>query len=357
MEVVVTNQRAMLCALPEDGHDMTSRILGTGLRECFDAKGGPVDCGGSGQDAELGPGLPWPNPRFEKRTAGAVQDRLTGLFWTPKATPFDFPQTWEEAFASIAQLNADRGFGYSDWRLPNRRELRSLICHGSRKPALPPGHPFGKVHLGWYWTSTTAAIAPAYAWHVHLEGGRMFYGRKDGYCLTWPVRGNSTVLPATGQLDCFDTAGQPALCPGTGQDGEIRAGVPWPEPRFQVRPDGVLDRLTRLLWPRNADVASTVVTWSEGLELVRTLGEQEGQRWRLPTINELESLVDASTHAPALPAGHPFTNVRDGYWSSTTSYFEPDWAYCLYLTKGAVGVGHKSLREFFVWPVQGPLPS
>ena len=39
-----------------------------------------------------------------------------------------------------------------------------------------------------------------------------------------------------------------------------------------------------------------------------------------------ESLVDCSEHSPALPPSHPFRDVREGYWSSTTSMFEPDWA-------------------------------
>ncbi|MDY6994638.1 MAG: DUF1566 domain-containing protein [Pseudomonadota bacterium] len=37
--------------------------------------------------------------------------------------------------------------------------------------------------------------------------------------------------------------------------------------------------------------------------------------WRLPTINELESLVDCGQHAPALPQEHPFEAVQPIYWS------------------------------------------
>jgi hypothetical protein len=57
-------------------------------------------------------------------------------------------------------------------------------------------------------------------------------------------------------------------------------------------------------------------------------------------------------HSPALPEGHPFTHVREGYWSSTTSMFESDWAWALYLTKGAVGVGQKRGAHFSVWAVR-----
>jgi hypothetical protein len=62
--------------------------------------------------------------------------------------------------------------------------------------------------------------------------------------------------------------------------------------------------------------------------------------------------VDADRHGPALPADAAFVEVREGYWSSTTSLFEPDWAWALYLRTGAVGVGQKAGRHFHVWPVR-----
>ena len=43
--------------------------------------------------------------------------------------------------------------------------------------------------------------------------------------------------------------------------------------------------------------------------------------WRLPNLNELESLVDVSQANPALPAGNLFTNVSDAIYWSSTSYF------------------------------------
>jgi len=49
--------------------------------------------------------------------------------------------------------------------------------------------------------------------------------------------------------------------------------------------------------------------------------------WRLPNINELESLVDCGQYNPALPMHHPLTAVQNIYWSSTTSLYEPDWAW------------------------------
>ena len=75
--------------------------------------------------------------------------------------------------------------------------------------------------------------------------------------------------------------------------------------------------------------------------------------WRLPTIVELESLTDMDRHSPALSFGHPFANVRDFYWSSTTSQYDNQYAWVLYLQDGAVGVGHKPFSGFYLWPVRG----
>lgn len=384
-------------------------ILATGQTRCFDAAGKSVPCEGSGQDGELQNGLGMPAAdRFEVQ-GEVVLDRLTGLQWLKSVNSFGFPQTWREALDYVRELNARQAHG-GGWRLPNRRELRSVIDHAARKPSLPPGHPFSDVVLGWHWTSTTSAVHPGYAWYVHLEGGRMFYGRKDQYCITWPVRGESQVLPATGQALCFGdgtaghenqaasgtgfrakaapgnpvpeqnpASGNPASgnlasgnrapeqtptggdnpaalaaseCADSGEDGETRLGVVWPSPRFRVREAVVHDELTGLVWTRNADLSQGVVDWDTALETVAGL-TLDGRDWRLPNINELESLVDCSRHHPALTDRHPFEGVGEAYWSSTTSGFETDWAFCLYMHKGAVGVGYKPGPEFLVWAVSG----
>lgn len=126
-------------------------------------------------------------------------------------------------------------------------------------------------------------------------------------------------------------------------------------PRFAgINDDVVADHLTGLRWRRCADLTGGPATWSEALEAVAELNGSDGKvpgRWRLPNINEFESLVDCNTHSPALPPGHPFRNVGDVCWSSTTSLYEPDWAWALYLDKGAVGVGQKRQARFHVWAV------
>jgi len=328
-----------------------SNYLNTGQTSCRDVNGHPIPCPGTGQDAEHAPGLAWPDPRFTAQ-GELVRDNLTGLIWSRDANPAGFPLTWAEALDFVEGLGRENHGGRSDWRLPTRRELASLISFAHKNPALPVGHPFTNVFPGWYWTGTTSARNPNYAWYVHTEGGRMFYGAKSGLSLVWPVCGSSPILPATGQSIAFDSKGR---------DAQARIGVKWPSPRFSVDPEIVMDRLTGLAWSRSADLAPGETGWERAFAVAarldrERLGGMSG--WRLPTINELESLVDASAHTPALPADHPFTDVQDGYWSSTNSALEPDWSMVLYLARGGVGVGYKPKAVFHVWAVcREPLDS
>ena len=175
--------------MPEKSDPHKHYILQTGQITCHDTSGRMIDGDGSGQDADFRRGVFWPAPRFEVLD-DAVLDRLTGLAWTRNAiTPAiiyhnlssplvgdlslfsegfrtsrndniqvfncrlnniaEFPLAWQEAFDYIATMNHDNVFGSSDWRLPNRRELRSLMSHQTRKPALPEEHPFVNVFSGW----------------------------------------------------------------------------------------------------------------------------------------------------------------------------------------------------------------
>lgn len=330
--------------------------LATGQSRCYDVYGRETPCAGSGQDGESLFGRPWPHNRFQV-SEETVRDRLTGLVWCRNANINEFPANWENALALIAGMNEEAAFGQRDWRLPNRRELLSLVSYQARKPALADSHPFTDIFLGWYWTSTSAAINPAYAWYIHLEGGRMFYGRKDQEYLFWPVRGESDVLSATGQQNCYDMAGNRTACNDSGQDGAFRQGITPPEARFLAGKQTVLDRHTGLLWARNANFFGQPLRWEQALARMEHLNREHfGGRsdWHLPAINALESLVDCSRHSPALPAKHPFTKVQEVYWSSTTSFFETDWAWALYLNKGALGVGFKPSASFAVWPVCYP---
>jgi hypothetical protein len=210
----------------------------------------------------------------------------------------------------------------------------------------------------WYWISTSFAGASSYAWYVSLHGGRMFYGGKDQGFMFLPVHGpvnnqvNDLVL-ATGQQDCFDENGDVLSdCSASGQDGDFQYGRKWPVPRFEPAGIGIVDSLTNLVWHPNTDFAAGAVTWADALQCVAQLNaRQPDPYWRLPNINELETLCDCSRAFPAIDEQALGTGVKDIYWCSTTSPFETDWAFALYLDKGAVGVGQKKGESFHVWPV------
>ena len=90
------------------------------------------------------------------------------------------------------------------------------------------------------------------------------------------------------------------------------------EPRFTLVMGGaaVKDSQTGLIWEQEPDREHDV--WGRSNERCRTktVGGQSG--WRGPTIDELKTLIDLSQHDPALPAGHPFSNIKSEiYWTST----------------------------------------
>ena len=125
------------------------------------------------------------------------------------------------------------------------------------------------------------------------------------------------LVAATGQKESFDVAGNTIDCVGTGQDGDIQAGVPHPSPRLTDLGDGtVRDNFTGLIWLRQADCLGQV-GWSEALARSNALAEGECELsdgsapgdWRLPNIRELMSLISVSVAHSALPEGHPFEGV------------------------------------------------
>jgi hypothetical protein len=119
----------------------------------------------------------------------------------------------------------------------------------------------------------------------------------------------------------------------------------------------VLDRETGLVWQRSPDTAPT--TWLNARSgcINKSVGAVQRKGWRLPSINELASLLDPNHSSPALPPNHPFLNVQSAiYWSATTytptSAGEPPLAWAVELNTGGVGFESKE-NENRVWCVRG----
>jgi hypothetical protein len=173
----------------------------------------------------------------------------------------------------------------------------------------------------------------------------------------------------TGQVTCYDQTGAVIPCAGTGQDGDLLPGVEWPNPRFVDNGDGtVTDLLSGLVWLKSAE-CFLYVTWMQALSDAGALangacglsdGSVAGQ-WRLPSINELHTLVDYEFIGPAVSnttgagqwsEGDPFSGVRPHYyWSSTTCGYSLSAAWVVYMDVGNIVQSNK-LSSCHVWPVR-----
>ena len=80
--------------------------------------------------------------------------------------------------------------------------------------------------------------------------------------------------------------------------------------------EAVLDRETGLVWEKVPSTSTS--NWlNASIHCVQlSLGGRKG--WRLPSIQDLASLIDPTQVNPALPSGHPFTVQSSAYWSATS---------------------------------------
>ena len=146
-------------------------------------------------DAWYHKGLAWPNPRFTVGTGNAskcVTDNLTGLMWVKN--PDAVKRDWYAAIDYCEALDGSGGRGgYTDWRLPNVKELTSLVDYENCNPALPDPHPFEGIVNWCYWTSTSLAGHPNQAFWVYIKYGAV--GTVDDktvdyeWSYVWAVRG------------------------------------------------------------------------------------------------------------------------------------------------------------------------
>ncbi len=139
----------------------------------------------TGDDGDLEEGIAWPSPRFTD-LGNRIRDNLTGLEWTENANLAGGTKSWDDAVEYCNSLTVDT---LTDWRLPNRFELESLLDLANVGPALPSGHPFDNVQNNYYWSSTAYADYPAYAWYVYMRYGHVDAGSRGDSYYVWPVRG------------------------------------------------------------------------------------------------------------------------------------------------------------------------
>lgn len=115
----------------------------------------------------------------------------------------------------------------------------------------------------------------------------------------------------------------------------------------------VLDRETGLIWEKSPD--GTLTSWN-GAQLAcntKIVGGRMG--WRLPSIQELASLIDPAATHPALPPGHPFTPPDQDhfYWSATTTAIDPSRTWAVVFGVASVANGLSKSLTAVAWCVRG----
>ena len=178
----------------------------------------------TGQTTSYGPGS---DGDLQKGTArsytdngdGTITDNVTGLMWEKKSddgsihdkdnkytwgmtsSPYTMNGTMVTEF--LAALNTGSGFaGHTDWRIPNRFELESLLDLENVGPAVDPAFNTGCTggctvttcsctQSDYYWSSTTSQPSTAYAWFVGFSTGGVSADGKGYGNYVRAVRGGS----------------------------------------------------------------------------------------------------------------------------------------------------------------------
>jgi hypothetical protein len=413
----------------------TAPLPKTGQTSCFDAAGNLTLCGtgvGAGQEGHLQRGVTWPIPRFTKNGDGTVTDNMTGLIWLEDANCAGTTMIFDDALAfantlydgSTGHAGGDCGLSdgsvAGDWRVPNMFEATSLMDHGYANKGVAnttgtgqwaEGDPFSDIQPT-YWTSTFNPQNKTFAHSAWYQPPFLSSNVKSTLYSVWPVRGPAdsgtpsqaalvladggiefpdgsvqstaasvrVVIPKTGQQSCYNSSGSSIPCAGTGQDGDHRAGVAWPNPRFTINGDGtVTDNMTGLVWLEDANCNGTMswataLGWANGLfdgsissgGVNQDCGLSDGSlpgEWRVPTLAEFASLAYMETDNPAIPntegtgqwtTGDPFLNLPTGnlyWWTSTTVESGPSSAYLGFPRSFATATSGKG-GTYYVWPVR-----
>lgn len=303
--------------------------------------------------------------RFKDNAEGTVSDLTTGLMWQKEENE---RMDWYEALKYCKEMKLA---GYSDWRLPNIKELNTILdlsykhnwwYHRDFFPAkglVPP--------LLHYFSSTP--YERIYAWVTNFcFGYDGYYASKNAKLLFRAVRNIEAPekiikvfnIPHTGQVECYDDEGKKihALKRGKrfyGQDGtcksnpmsftklrehgkEIDRALTWDQGLRMVR-----DNNTGLIWEIKSPVTADInfgrnkYNWDDAREYIAQLNKRGFgglDDWRLPNREELRSIADYSGCVPAVDREYFFDCLPAFYWSSDVFAKDPRFIWGVYFAYG-----------------------
>ncbi len=235
-------------------------------------------------------------PSFTDNVNGTITDNVTSLMWQKRddATVRD----WATAGTYCADLSLS---GYSDWRVPTKKELMSIENFGTI-PAIDTTY-FPETQSSRYWSSTTVPTYTDQAWIVSFDSGKVIYGFKTASYYARCVRGAPAVQSFTDNGNGTTT-----------------------------------DNVTGLMWQK--DLGNFFGNWEEAISYCEGL-TLAGLKWRLPNVRELESIADETRPFPAVDATYFTATFGWDYWASTTYAGNADNAWKVYLYIGGIFSGHR----------------
>ncbi len=221
--------------------------------------------------------LPDPSGGAHARTFAlsdeVATDSLTQLAWQRNLPQRTF--TWPEAEQYCACLSLE---GHDDWQLPSRMELVSIVDYTKHDPAIDEVA-FPNTPLEWFWSASPVVGGTRY-WYVGFFDGDTHANTTDQ---EFRVR---CVRQAAGLTPRYDTS---------------LAGT-------------VKDASTDLTWQRAASAER--MTWAAAAQTCTAL-TLAGGRWRLPSMSELQSIIDESQADPAVDTAAFPSTPSEGFWAAT----------------------------------------
>src|SRR5713101_2482006 len=132
-QTLTARRKGQLLCAPNSG-PTDGGFPATGQTVCWDSGGNLIPCDSSGEDGALRRGAPL---SYTDNGDGTITDNNTGLVWEKQSRDGSIHDalngyTWSEAFSvHVATLNAMNFAGHSDWRVPNVKELASIVNYNS----------------------------------------------------------------------------------------------------------------------------------------------------------------------------------------------------------------------------------
>lgn len=277
--------------------------------------------------------------RFRDNGDGTVTDEATGLMWQKETNHRMAPK---EAEIYISQMELG---GYRDWRLPNIKELNTILNLDVDKDnwffdVFPVPENEAMLHY-----SACSLFERHYAWVTNFTYGYDgYYGGRDTPLLSRAVRyagvENSLspvrnfTITHTGQKTAFDLKGREVAAD---RIWGLDAQRVWQAQSFESVNEGraVKDLETGLIWDNAHD--DLELTWKDAKEYIIGLndGNYLGRNdWRLPGREELRSIVCYDDGHPAVDTAF-FTSVRSAYyWTGVTDKSNLENAWGIYFGYG-----------------------